>query len=106
MRATALRVLVDGKAQDVVTIDLTGRMPLADTMLVASGTSARHVSALAEKLAEALKPCAVGPVRTHGLAQGDWALVDAGDVIVHVMRPEVRAFYAIEDLWGTETCPR
>lgn len=100
LTALSCGVLEDGKAQDIVTIDFAGRMPLADTMIVASGTSSRHVVGLAQKLAEVLGGATRNPLRMHGLEKGDWALVDAGDIIIHVMRPEVRAFYAIEDLWG------
>lgn len=72
-------------------------------MVVASGTSARHVGAVAEQVARALKDAGAPGVRAQDLTQGDWALVDGGDVVVHVMRPEVRAFYAIEELWAPKT---
>jgi ribosome-associated protein len=69
-------------------------------MVVATGTSARHVGALGDAVMRALKAAGVRNVRAQGLARGDWGLVDGGDVVVHIMRPEVRAFYAIEDLWS------
>ncbi len=76
---------------------------MADYMVVASGRSQRHVSAAAEHLLEKLKQLGVRDVRSEGLAVGDWVLIDAGDVVVHLLRPEVRGFYALERLWGRET---
>jgi ribosome-associated protein len=85
-----------------VTIDLEGRSPLADAIVIASGRSGRHVSAIAEHLARRLKEVGYGTRPVDGLAQGDWALVDAGDVIVHVFRPEVRDYYDLEGMWSVE----
>lgn len=85
-----------------MTIDLEGRSPLADAIVVASGRSARHVSAIAEHLARRLKEAGYGTRPVDGLTQGDWALVDAGDVIVHVFRPEVRDYYDLEGMWSVE----
>ncbi len=90
------------KAVDVISIDLAGKTTLADTMIIASGTSARHVSALAERLIERLREVGVKRVQVEGLRAADWVLIDAGDVIVHVFRPEVRGFYNIERMWGDE----
>ena len=95
-----LKSLDDDKAEEIVTIDLEGRSALADAIVVATGRSARHVSSTAEHLARRLKEAGYGTRPVDGLAQGDWALVDAGDVIVHVFRPEVRAFYNLEKMWA------
>lgn len=87
------------KAEDIVTIDLTGKTSLADYMVIASGRSTRQVGALAEKLSTRIKQENVIP-RIEGKQTGNWVLVDAGDVIVHLFRPEVREFYAIEEIWN------
>jgi ribosome-associated protein len=97
-----ISTLADAKAEDIVAVDLGGRSPLADHMVIASGRSSRHVSAVADKLLKQLKSRATGPLRTEGLAQADWVLIDAGDVIVHIFRPEVRSFYNLEKLWSSE----
>ena len=94
-----LKSLDGDKAESIVAIDLTGKSPMADFMVVASGRSNRHVSAIAEHLTETLKKHGVVG-RAEGLPQGDWVLVDAMDIIVHVFRPEVRAFYNLEKMWG------
>lgn len=94
-----LKSLDGDKAEDIVSIDLTNKSPMADFMVIASGRSNRHVQAIAEHLSEALKKEGIGG-RAEGLPQGDWVLVDAMDVIVHVFRPEVRAFYNLEKMWG------
>jgi ribosome-associated protein len=86
-------------AEAVVDIDLDGKSDMADFMVVASGRSSRHVSALAEKLVEKLKHDAGVLPRIEGRDTADWVLIDAGDVIVHVFRPEVREFYQIEKMW-------
>ena len=85
-----------------MTIDLEGRSSLADAIVIASGRSARHVSSIAEHLARRLKEAGYGTRPVDGLSQGDWALVDAGDVIVHVFRPEVRDYYDLEGMWSVE----
>lgn len=96
-----LKSLDDDKAENVIAIDLKNKSPMADYMVIASGRSARHVSAMAEHLSDELKKAGVGG-RTEGLAQGDWVLVDALDVIVHLFRPEVRAFYDLEKMWNAD----
>jgi ribosome-associated protein len=85
-----------------VTIDLEGRSPLADAIVIASGRSSRHVSSVAGHLVRRLKEAGYGTRPVDGLAQGDWALIDAGDVIVHVFRPEVRDYYDLEGMWSVE----
>lgn len=95
--------LEDDQAQDVVTLDLRGKSPMADYVVVASGRSQRHVAAIADHLLRGLKEGGFGRAASEGLPQADWVLIDAGDVIVHVFRPEVRAFYRIEQIWSVET---
>ena len=94
------RALDDAKAEETVCIDLGGKSPLADHMVVTTGRSGRHVAAIAEQLHRQLKATGQGRPRTEGLNGVDWVLVDAGDVIVHIFRPEVRAFYNLEKLWS------
>jgi ribosome-associated protein len=94
--------LDDDKAEELVTIDLAGRSPVTDAIVVATGRSARHVSALAENLARRLKEWGYGKVRLEGLPQGDWVLVDAGDVVVHIFRAEVRSYYDLEGMWSVD----
>jgi len=97
-----LNRLDDEKAQDVVFIDLREKSSVADGMIVASGRSHRHVGAMADHLLRALKDAGRGRARVEGLPHCDWVLIDAGDVIVHLFRPEVRAFYNIEKIWSVE----
>jgi len=92
--------LDDNKAIDVTVIDLRGKSPMADYMVVATGTSGRQVAALAEHLLQQLKQFGVIGVTPEGLKQRDWVLIDAGDAIVHLFRPEIRAFYGLEKMWG------
>ena len=95
--------LDDDKAQDVVFIDLKGKSAMADGLIVASGRSHRHVGAIADHLVRALKEHGHGKARVEGMPHCDWVLIDAGDVIVHLFRPEVRAFYNIEKIWSVES---
>src|SRR5580698_3166786 len=97
-----LKRLDDEKAQDIVFIDLKDKSSVADGMVVASGRSHRHVGAMADHLLRALKDSGHGKARVEGLPHCDWVLIDAGDVIVHLFRPEVRAFYNIEKIWSVE----
>lgn len=97
---TIVAQLDDAKAEAVITISLDGKSAIADTMVVASGRSNRHVSAIAGQLVEKLKAAGHANLRVEGLPQCDWVLVDAGDVVVHVFRPEVRSFYNLEKLWS------
>ena len=90
------------KAEELVEIDLAGKTSIADTMMVASGRSHRHVGAIAERLLEVLKERGFGPARVEGLPACDWVLIDAGDIIVHIFRPEVRGFYNLEKMWGAD----
>ena len=97
-----LKQLDDDQAQDVVSIPLEGKSSIADHMVIASGRSTRQVAAMAQKLAEKVKQSGFGPVRVEGLPQADWVLIDAGDVVVHLFRPEVRSFYNLERMWSFE----
>jgi ribosome-associated protein len=94
--------LEDDKAEDIVTIDMSGRSSLCDAVVIASGRSSRHVMAIAEHLSRRLKENGYGTRPVTGAAQGDWVLVDAGDVIVHVFRPEVRDYYDLEGMWSVQ----
>ena len=95
--------LDDDKAQDVVFIDLKGKSAVADGLVVASGRSHRHVGAMADHLLRALKDEGYGRARVEGLPACDWVLIDTGDVIVHLFRPEVRSFYNIEKIWSVDS---
>ena len=97
---TVLARLDEMKAEDIVTIDLSGKSTVGDYMVVASGTSNRHVGAISGKVIEKLEEAGCTGVRVEGLRHCDWVLIDAGSVIVHVFRPEVRAFYGLEKMWG------
>jgi ribosome-associated protein len=97
-----LNSLDDDKAEHIVTIDMDGRSSLADAIVIASGRSSRHVTSIAEHLARRLKEAGYGSRPVGGLAGGDWVVVDAGDVIVHVFRPEVRTYYDLEGMWSVE----
>ena len=99
---SVLACLDDHKAEDIVTIDLAGKSTIADYMVIATGRSSRQVGALAEHLVQLLKGYGIVGVTPEGLRQGDWVLIDAGDVIVHLFRPEVRAFYNLEKMWGAD----
>ena len=94
--------LEQDKAEDILEIDLTGKSPMADSMVVASGRSHRHVTALADHVSKELKDHGARSVRVEGLPNADWVLIDAGDVIVHIFRPEVREFYNLERIWGPD----
>ena len=103
LKALVEKSLDDDQAEDVVVIDLAGKTSIADYMIVASGRNTRHIAAMAMKLADRMKQAGLRGVEVEGLNQCDWVLVDAGDVIIHLFRPEVRTFYNIEKMWGLET---
>ncbi len=100
---TVLASLDDSKAEDVVTLDIAGKSSLADHMVIVSGRSHRHVGAIADHLQKDLKAAGVKSATVEGQATCDWVLIDAGDVIVHIFRPEVRGFYNLEKMWAPET---
>ncbi|MFN3516045.1 MAG: ribosome silencing factor [Novosphingobium sp.] len=95
-----LKSLDDDQAQEIVSIPLAGKSSIADYMVIASGRSTRQVAAIAQKLAERIKHGGFGHVRIEGLPAADWVLIDAGDVVVHLFRPEVRSFYNLERMWA------
>lgn len=97
--ATVLASLDDSKAEDITTIDIQGKSALGDHMVIASGRSHRHVGAVAEHLLSALKQAGFGSARVEGKESADWVLIDTGDIIVHIFRPEVRSFYNLEKMW-------
>jgi ribosome-associated protein len=108
---TALEDLIlsrldDEKAHDIIFIDLKGKSSFADSLVVASGRSHRHVGAVADHLLRALKDAGHGRAKVEGLPQCDWVLIDAGDVIVHLFRPEVRNYYNIEKIWSVASPER
>lgn len=100
--ALVLQSLDDDKAEDVVRIDLAGRSVMADAMVIASGRSSRQVAAMAQKLQDRLKERFRLSARVEGKETGDWVLIDTGDVVVHIFRPEVRAFYQLEKMWADD----
>jgi ribosome-associated protein len=100
LHALILHQLDEDQAQDLVSIPLEGKSSIADHMVIASGRSTRQVAAMATKLAERLKQSGHGSPRIEGLPAADWVLIDAGDVVVHLFRPEVRSFYNLERMWG------
>ena len=102
IRDAILQELENAKAEDVVVIDLDGKSDIADSMIVASGRSERQVTAIADRLRKAVKGLSKMPIAVEGLAAGDWVLIDTGDVIVHIFRPEVREFYNLEKMWSVD----
>lgn len=100
--AIVLTSLDDDKAENVVAIDLLGKTSIADAMIIASGRSGRQVAAMADHLVERLKAAGAGDVRVEGKAHADWVLIDAGDVVIHLFRPEVREFYNLEKMWDAD----
>jgi len=105
LHALVLKSLDDDQAQDVVSIPLAGKSSIADHIVIASGRSSRQVASMAQKLAERIKEALGRSVRIEGLPVADWVLIDAGDVIVHIFRPEVRSFYNLERMWGFADAP-
>ncbi|NNC59961.1 MAG: ribosome silencing factor [Erythrobacter sp.] len=105
LHALVLEQLDDDQAQDIVSVALEGKSSIADHMVIASGRSTRQVAAIAQKLAERIKQAGHGPVRLEGLPAADWVLVDAGDVVIHLFRPEVRSFYNLERMWAFGDAP-
>jgi len=97
-----IETLEDDKAEELLVIDLEGKTSIADKMIIASGRSARHVSALADHVTQRLKADGLTRMRVEGLPNADWVLIDTGDIIVHLFRPEVRAFYNLERIWGQD----
>jgi ribosome-associated protein len=100
LHALILQSLDDDQVQELVSIPLEGKSSIADHMVIGSGRSTRQVAAMAQKLSERIKLAGYGHVRIEGLPAADWVLVDAGDVVVHLFRPEVRSFYNLERMWA------
>jgi ribosome-associated protein len=90
------------KAEDIIAIDLTGKSSIADYMVIASGRSARQLASMAQHLDEKLTKAGISRVNVEGMTQGEWVLLDGGDVIVHLFKPEIRRFYNLEKMWGVE----
>ena len=100
LHALVMAQLDDDQAQEIVSIPLAGKSSIADHLVIASGRSTRQVASMAQKLAEKVKAEGFGSARVEGLPAADWVLIDAGDVVVHLFRPEVRSFYNLERMWG------
>ena len=98
--STIITALDDNKAEEINTINLQGKSGIADHLVIANGRSARQVAALTDYVSKALKEAGVKNLTVEGLNQADWVLIDAGDVIVHIFRPEVRSFYNLEKMWS------
>jgi ribosome-associated protein len=94
--------LDDAKAEDIVTIDLNGKSSLGDFMVIASGRTDRHVGGIADQLRQKLKAAGIENLRVEGTETCDWVIADAGDIIVHLFRPEVRDFYKLEKMWSAD----
>lgn len=99
LKESILATLEENKAEDIAVIDLAGKSDMADYMIIASGRSSRHVGAIADHLLQVLKDKGLGPLQAEGTEEGNWVLVDALDIVVHIFRPEVRAFYNLEKMW-------
>ena len=100
-----LNSLEDDKAEEIITIDLKGKSSIADSMIIASGRSTRQVAAIADHLVEKIKKAGHGPSKVEGMEKADWVLIDAGDAIIHIFRPEVRSFYNLEKMWNFDLHP-
>lgn len=99
-------ILDENKGEDIVTLNLKDKCSFADFMIVASGRAPRHVSALADYVADHLKKIGNPPLSVEGKESGDWVLIDAGDIVVHIFRPEIRQFYNIEKMWAIPAATR
>lgn len=97
-----LTLLEDAKAEEVVSIELAGKSSVADYIVIASGRSDRHVGAIADQVSKQLKEIKYSTVRVEGQPANDWVLIDVGDIVVHIFRPEVREFYNLEKMWSTD----
>lgn len=101
----AIASLEDAKAEGIVTINISEKSSIGDAMIIASGRSHRHVGAIADRLMRDLKTAGFGSPAVEGLPHCDWVLVDTGDIIIHIFRPEVREFYNIEKMWSADMTP-
>ena len=100
-----VKSLDDDKALDIEVINLTNQSAIADYIIIASGTSSAHVKGIADKLKDRLSGRGIKSIKAEGVTQGDWVVIDAGDVVVHLFRPEVREFYNIEKMWNMDVQP-
>lgn len=100
--STVTSCLDDNKAEDINTIDLNGKSGIADYLVIANGRSARQVGALADYVLKGLKEVGVTDITVEGMGQADWVLIDAGDIIIHLFRPEVRDFYKLDKMWSMD----
>ena len=106
LRKTVIAALEDLKAKDIREIDVRGKTSIADLLVIASGTSARHVKSIADEVVKFAKQAGVMPLGVEGEQEAEWVLVDLGDVIVHVMLPRIREFYGLEKLWDLRPTQR
>ncbi|MBL4894267.1 MAG: ribosome silencing factor [Emcibacter sp.] len=108
-KQTLLEVIItsleDSKAEEIISIDLNGKTSIADSMIIASGRSTRQVGAIANHLVTNIKKAGYGHSKIEGLEKSDWVLVDAGDAIIHIFRPEVRSLYNLEKMWAMDVHP-
>lgn len=103
LQRLVLRILEDMKAQDVKTLDVRQLTDVTDVMIIASGTSDRHVRSMADRVRDRVKEeASIRPIGVEGESEGDWILIDLGDIVVHLMRPEIREYYDLERLWSRE----
>lgn len=93
-------ILEEMKAQDIIKMDVSKKTSIADYMIICSGRASRHVAAIAEELYSQLKKSGLDYLRISGTEHGEWALIDCGDIIVHIMQPEIRAYYNLEEIWS------
>jgi len=105
LQQLVINSLEDDKAEDIINIDLTGKTSIADSMIIASGRSTRQVAAIADHLYRKLKHATADGCKLEGMEKADWVLLDAGNVIVHIFRPEVRSFYNLEKMWAADFTP-
>ncbi len=103
LSALVIKTLEDLKAINILSLDVRSITSITDIMIIASGTSSRQVKALADKTEQAVKENGIIPLGTEGVTEGDWALIDLGDVIVHIMRPPIRDYYQLEKLWNVDS---
>lgn len=105
LQKLVINSLEDDKAEDIINIDLKGKTSIADSMVIASGRSTRQVSAIADHLYRKIKHATVDGCKLEGMEKADWVLLDAGNIIIHIFRPEVRSFYNLEKMWAADFTP-
>lgn len=100
LKKLVIKAIDDLKGENIVEIDVLGKTSVTDVMVIASGTSSRHVKSIASNVADEAKKAGVNPLGVEGEEQAEWVLVDLGDVVVHIMQPHIREFYDLEKLWS------